>query len=205
MTIRSQAWLRTWVVGLPTLLGGWMMITVSHTPTYAARNAAAAEVASQCSTSSAVSVSRAEPNAAEREVGRMLEQDQGQRRPRIVFNPVLARVARQRAEDMAARNYFDHTDPDGLGANTHVTRAGYQLPDFYNRSPAGNNIESIGAGYRSPTEAWQGWMSSTGHRTHLLGLQDFYRDQSEYGIGYAHAPGTEYVHYWVVLIAKPAC
>jgi hypothetical protein len=141
----------------------------------------------------------------EAEIGRMLENYPGQQRDRLVHNAILARTARQRAQDMGARNYFSHTDPDGLGANTLVTRAGFALPDFYDRAPAGNNIESIGAGYHSSAAAWAGWMNSPGHRTHLLGLQPFYRDQTEYGVGYAHVPGSQYGHYWVVLIAKPAC
>ena len=145
------------------------------------------------------------PNPRERELGMLLESDPGQRRRRFVFNPVLARVARQRARDMASRNYLEHTDPDGFGANYHVLRAGYRLPGFYDRSPAGNNIESIGGGYESAADAWNGWMGSTGHRTHLLGLESFYREQSEYGVGYAYSPGTGYGHYWAVLIAKPGC
>jgi hypothetical protein len=144
-------------------------------------------------------------NEQESEIGRMLENAPGQQRNRLVRNPILARVARQRAQDMGERNYFDHTDPDGLGANTLVTRAAYSLPDFYDHSPAGNNIESIGAGYHTSAAAWAGWMNSAGHRTHLLGLQPFYADQTEYGVGYAYVPGSEYGHYWVVLIAKPAC
>jgi hypothetical protein len=144
-------------------------------------------------------------NAQERELGMLLERDPGQQRERIVFSSVLSRVARARARDMAARNYFDHTDPEGFGANHHATQAGYRLPDFYDRAPAGNSIESIGAGYGSAAEAWEGWMRSPPHRAHLLGLEPFYQQQSEYGIGYAHAPDTKYGHYWSVLIAKPQC
>jgi hypothetical protein len=144
-------------------------------------------------------------NEQELEIGRMLENYPGQQRDRLVHNPILARVARQRAQDLGARNYFSHTDPDGLGPNTLVIRAGYVLPDFYDHSPAGNNIESIGAGDQSSAARWAGWMNSPGHRTHLLGLQPFYRDQTEYGVGYAYVPGSRYGHYWVVLIARPAC
>ena len=40
----------------------------------------------------------------ERELGMLLERDSAQRHTRLVFNPVLARVAHERARDMAARN-----------------------------------------------------------------------------------------------------
>ncbi|MFL5540042.1 MAG: CAP domain-containing protein [Longimicrobiaceae bacterium] len=155
--------------------------------------------------SAAVAAARVALSTEERELGILLERDPGQRRPRIVFNPILSRVARQRARDMAARDYLGHTDPDGFGANHHVERAGYRLPAFYDHSPAGNNIESIGGGYEVAAIAWRGWMHSPGHRTHLLGLEPFYREQSEYGVGYAWSRDSKYHHYWAVLIARPGC
>ncbi|HEX8692664.1 MAG TPA: CAP domain-containing protein [Longimicrobium sp.] len=144
-------------------------------------------------------------NPQEQELASILETAPGQARHGMRFNPTLARVARARAADMARRGYFGHTDPDGLGANTHVTRAGFRLPVLYDARPSGNNIESLGGGYASPRAAWGAWMGSTGHRTHLLGLGDFYRAQTDYGVGYVHAPGSRYGHYWVVLIAAGAC
>jgi uncharacterized protein YkwD len=46
-------------------------------------------------------------------------------------------------------------------------------------------------------------MDSTGHRTHLLGLDSFYAEQVEYGVGYTYDPASPYHHYWVVITAKP--
>lgn len=127
-----------------------------------------------------------------------------QRRTTIACNPILAEVARARAKDMAERNYFGHTNPDGNGPNYLVRQAGYPLPAWYGTARDANNIESIAAGYRSPTDAWTGWMASTGHKTHLLGLHSFYAAQTEVGIGYYHLPGSQYGSYWVVLSAPPA-
>jgi hypothetical protein len=189
-----------------TLLAGCIMVVsrpASVSPV-ASAEAADSRTAGPCSAGGG-SAARIAASEQELEIGRMLENYPGQQRDRLVHNATLARIARQRAQDMGARNYFSHTDPDGLGANTLVTRAGYALPDFYDRSPAGNNIESIGGGYHTSAAAWAGWMNSPGHRTHLLGLQPFYRDQTDYGVGYAHVPGSQYGHYWVVLIAKPGC
>src|SRR4051812_17752181 len=67
----------------------------------------------------------------ERQLGDLLTHDHGQTRTKLVWNPILARVARERAWDMARRNYFSHVNPDGLGANTLVERAGYVLPANY--------------------------------------------------------------------------
>ena len=48
-------------------------------------------------------------------------------------------------------------------------------------------------------------MKSAPHRAHLLGLEPFTQQQTEYGVGYAHSPNATYLHYWVVLIARPQC
>lgn len=205
MTRSAEKWLRPIALGMATALCGCMTVVPSAPTTGGPAPEAASAVAAPCSSARAVQTTQGQPTREEREFGRLLEDDPGQQRDRIVYNPILAQVARQRAQDLAARNYFSHTDPDGLGPNTHATRAGYRLPDNYDRSPAGNNIESIGAGYQSAWEAWQGLRNSKDHRTHMLGLQAFYREQSEYGVGYARAPDSEFEHYWVVLIAKPGC
>ncbi len=53
------------------------------------------------------------------------------------WNETLAKVAEARALDMARRNYFDHTDPDGYGPNYHIHHAGYSLnPDWRKRKNA---------------------------------------------------------------------
>ena len=104
---------------------------------------------------------------------------------------------------MAARGYFAHTNPDGLGPNALVRQAGYVLPSYYSTEPAANNIESIAAGPATPEAVLQLLLGSEAHRTHVLGLHDFYAAQVEYGIGYVNAPGSKYGHYWVILTAQP--
>ena len=104
---------------------------------------------------------------------------------------------------MARRRYFGHTNPDGFGPNYLVRQAGYVLPSYYGAEPDANNIESIAGGYPTAEATWQGWMSSSGHRDHLLGLTSFWAEQIEYGVGYAYDPTSPYRHYWVVITAKP--
>lgn len=119
-------------------------------------------------------------------------------------NPVLDSVARARAWDMAARGYFAHVNPDGLGPNALAEAAGYRLAAGYDKSPAGNDIEVSVAGYATAGQAWRRFLGSPGHRRHLLGLDERGRAQTEFGIGYAWRPQSRYGHYWVVLIARPA-
>lgn len=140
----------------------------------------------------------------EAELARVLTTAREQRRPSLTRNAVLDSVARRRAWDMALRGYFSHVNPDGVGANTLVERAGYALPSTYDHALAGNSIESIAAGYSDARTAWRYWMGSTHHRTHLLGLNPHFAEQREFGVGNAWRPNSRYGSYWVVLIARPA-
>jgi uncharacterized protein YkwD len=140
---------------------------------------------------------------AEQQIARYMIQHPDQQRPSLTCHPILARVARERAEDMARRRYFAHTNPDGFGPNYLVRQAGYALPSYYGTEPDANNIESIAGGYPTAEATWQGWMDSSGHRDHLLGLNSFWAEQVEYGVGYACDPTSPYRHYWVVITAKP--
>ena len=141
-------------------------------------------------------------NSQEQTIADFMRDDPNQQRPSLRCDPILAQVARERALDMGNRNYFSHVNPDGHGPNYLVQQAGYILPSFYDQTPSGNNIESIAAGHGSPEAAWNGWMSSSGHRTHILGLIPFWAEQTDYGIGYAYVAGSAYGHYWVVITAR---
>src|ERR1044072_1666335 len=142
------------------------------------------------------------PNDYEEQLAKLLKQTPGQRRASLTYNEILARVARERAQDMARRGYFSHVNPDGIGANYQVTQAGYSLPKSYGKKKSSNNIESIASGNKTPEDVWAAWMGSSAHKKHLLGLTKDYAEQTEYGIGYAYVPESQWKHYWVVIIAK---
>ena len=130
----------------------------------------------------------------------LFKNDPNQRRTTKNYNLLLAQVAQARAEDMSRNGYFSHTDKQGFGPNYHIVKKGYPLASFYNRDVVANNVESIAAGYDSPGTCWAAWLNSPGHRRHVLGEIDFYRDQIDFGIGYA--PGGQHGHYWVFISAK---
>src|SRR5262245_31854996 len=46
-------------------------------------------------------------------------------RPALKWDAPLAKVAEEKALDMAKRRYFDHVNPDGLGINVLIHEAGY--------------------------------------------------------------------------------
>jgi uncharacterized protein YkwD len=133
----------------------------------------------------------------------LLRNHPDQRRPSLTCDPLLEQVAQEHARDMAERGYFDHINPDGLGPNELVRRAGYRLPSWWGADLQANYIESIGGAYSTADAAFQGWMSSMFHRNHVLAEDSFYADQVFYGIGHYHLPSSPYKHYWVVITAPP--
>ena len=157
----------------------------------------------QISNSNNVVTATCNATPEEAAIAELFLNDALQGRSAAACNPVLTDVARQRAADMAERGYFDHVNPDGTGPNSLVRSAGYRLPAYYDQSAAGNNVESIAAGFSMADAAWIGWMNSPHHRSHALAEEPFFVDQTDYGIGYYYDPDSYYHHYWVLLTALP--
>jgi uncharacterized protein YkwD len=128
-----------------------------------------------------------------------------QPRNALIWIDVVAVVAQAKAEDMARRHYFDHIDPDGNGINIKLYEAGYIMPTAWVNDPKSNYFESLGCGYSNVRELINGLIidkntPSLGHRKHLLGINDFWANCYDAGIGYAtDKNGTPY---WCVIIAK---
>lgn len=72
----------------------------------------------------------------------------------------LGQAAQGHAEDMANRDYFAHTSPDGL--STIASRI--QAADYLFSTAA----ENIAAGYNSAEDVVAAWLDSPGHRVNLL-------------------------------------
>ncbi len=123
-------------------------------------------------------------------------------RPQLTWNESLAIAAQSKAEDMAARDYFDHVTPEGRGINIMIHEAGYRLVDAFLDDRASNSFESILAGNDEGEAAIMSLITSRGHRRHLLGLSEFWANALDIGIGFAANPGSRYRYYWVVVIAK---
>jgi hypothetical protein len=126
----------------------------------------------------------------------------GQRRSVLTCNKILYDFAKRKGQDMALRSYFSHTDPDGYGPNYWVRLLGYPLPSFYSSALDGNNIESLAGGYATPEIAFAGWLSSAGHRTHVLGEISFYQEQGEFGLAYIRDDNSVFKNYWVFISAR---
>lgn len=127
----------------------------------------------------------------------------------LKWNERLAKAAQYKAEDMIARGYFGHVDPDGFGMNYWVVKFGYPLPESLQMYDAQNTYESIAAGYASGKSTiiqllYDGGEDNknAGHRRHLLGIPSYYSNLIDIGIGHAYDPAAYYRHYWCILAAK---
>ncbi|MEV6250389.1 CAP domain-containing protein [Streptomyces sp. NPDC051742] len=95
----------------------------------------------------------------------------------LAANATLAGAAQGHSDDMAARDFFDHTNPDGEGPGERVTEAGY---------PWSTYGENIAKGQSTPEQVMEAWMNSPGHRANILNC-----DFKEIGIG-VHTEGGPY-------------
>ncbi|MFI9615130.1 CAP domain-containing protein [Streptomyces sp. NPDC052023] len=103
--------------------------------------------------------------------------------PPLAPDPALTRAAQAHSDDMAARDFYSHTAPDGSRPWDRAAAAGCT------RRSIGENIA---CGQRSPAEVVTGWMNSPGHRANIL-KPDF----THIGIGFAG--GGRAGTYWTQL------
>lgn len=107
----------------------------------------------------------------------------------LALNPYLTAAARAHSADMAARNFFDHTNPDGDSPTDRARDAGY----------GGTAGENIAAGHATVDLAHRAWMESVGHRKNILSLHSSFDNTfhyDEFGPGMAFNAGGAYNHYY---------
>ncbi|MEU0338288.1 sigma-70 family RNA polymerase sigma factor [Streptomyces bobili] len=71
----------------------------------------------------------------------------------------LRNAALDHSEDMDARDFFDHTNPDGADPGQRITAAGYRWSTYG---------ENIAKGQQSAESVMTSWMNSPGHRANIL-------------------------------------
>lgn len=107
--------------------------------------------------------------------------------PAVTSDDRLVAAARGHSADMAARNYFSHTTPEGVEFATRITNAGYRW------SGAGENIAK---GQRTPESVMTAWMNSSGHKANILNC-----GFKQLGVGVAADAGGTLV--WTQDFASP--
>jgi uncharacterized protein YkwD len=148
---------------------------------------------------------RKEPAKFSKEISINLENVKA--RPALKWNDILAKVAEEKALDMANRDYFGHVTPEGLGINIQIHEAGYSLPKDWVKEKDQNFFESISAGTNTAEEAIRNLiidrdLPAASHRKQLLGITDFYSECTDIGIGFARNPKSKYRTYMSIVIAR---
>ncbi len=78
--------------------------------------------------------------------------------PELRVDDRLVLAAQRHSDDMAERNYFSHTSPEGDGPGERASAAGY--PRW--------SGENIARGQRTAEAVVNAWMNSDGHRANIL-------------------------------------
>lgn len=107
--------------------------------------------------------------------------------PPLAADPDLTVAAQRHSEDMVARDFYSHTDPEGGRPWDRAAAAGCRHRGIG---------ENIACGQRTPAEVVRGWMNSPGHRANILNPKF-----SHIGIGYA--TGSRAGTYWTQLFGGP--
>ncbi|MDR0916947.1 MAG: S-layer homology domain-containing protein [Oscillospiraceae bacterium] len=105
------------------------------------------------------------------------------------WNSTLSSVARAHSADMGAKNYFDHTNLEGLLPWDRMSAAGYSYWS------AGENIVANPSGIA--IEMLDQWVNSAGHRGAMLS------DFAEIGVGFAYNASSTYKYYATQVFGTP--
>ncbi|AVV47001.1 sigma-70 family RNA polymerase sigma factor [Streptomyces sp. ID05-04B] len=77
----------------------------------------------------------------------------------LTGDALLRKSAQGHSDDMAARDFFDHTNPDGADPGRRITAAGYRWSTYG---------ENIAKGQQTAQSVMTSWMNSPGHRANIL-------------------------------------
>jgi len=139
-------------------------------------------------------------NAQAIALAKLIKMDKEQKRTSIRCNTILSEAAEDKAKKMSEFGLVAHNL--GGSPNSRLEEANYQLPDYYGDDFNSNQVEAIAGGYSNAAEVWDAFKKSTGHRTHLLGDIDFYKEQDEIGVAFIKKWKSPHVEYWVVYLTK---
>ena len=80
--------------------------------------------------------------------------------PELAANAKLAAAARVKADDLFARQYFEHVSPTGAGPADLAREAGYEYIEIGENLALGN--------FSDDADLVRAWMESPGHRANIL-------------------------------------
>jgi uncharacterized protein YkwD len=110
-------------------------------------------------------------------------------RAALCYSARIDAAAQWMASDMAAKDYFSHTDSLGRDGGRRLSDSGYAWSRWG---------ENIAAGQTTWRGAIAAWRNSPGHRANLLSAR--FR---EIGLGQAYGAASSWKYYWVADFGAP--
>lgn len=121
----------------------------------------------------------------------------------LTLSPKLSAAANRHSTDMALHDVFSHTGSDNSTLVMRVQAAGYVYSWL---------AENIAAGYKTPQDVVNGWISSSGHHANMVNC-----NLRETGVGYYYQADDQhtvrddngnisgpYYYYWTQVFGTPA-
>ncbi|MBR1443155.1 MAG: hypothetical protein IJ583_06435 [Firmicutes bacterium] len=106
----------------------------------------------------------------------------------LKWSDELAGFAREHSKDMAERNYFGHTDPQGVTFVDRINEANIRYSYC---------AENVAAGSTTAEGVMEQWLGSSGHRANILS------SETEYiGVGLCYDADSDYGYYWTQCFIK---
>ncbi len=139
-------------------------------------------------------------NVKSQKLAQLIINDPLQQRKNLNCNSLLAKIADEKAKEMALSGRVVHFGVDSKASNRRLIDAGYPLSSIYPRFFE-NNVEAIAGGISEPEAMWISFKKSDSHRLHLLAEHEFYQLQDEIGVGFFSDKKSPHVEYWVVYVA----
>jgi uncharacterized protein YkwD len=105
------------------------------------------------------------------------------------WNDTVFAAAAAHSQDMAQRNYFSHTSPEGKSAGDRLLLAGYRFSAWG---------ENIAAGQPSVAVVMAGWLASDGHCRNIMNAAF-----TEIAVACVATSRPTYPTYWTMVLGKP--
>ncbi len=108
--------------------------------------------------------------------------------PPLRWQPTLQSIAAGHSRDMAQRNYFDHSSPEGRGVAQRASAARYKYRLVG---------ENLAGGDRDIAGAVRGWLDSPAHCENLMNPKFV-----EVGVACVGRRGSQWGTYWTMVLGR---
>ena len=106
----------------------------------------------------------------------------------LAWNDVLFSTAARHSVDMASRNYFSHTSPEGVDMGQRASAEGYAWSSLG---------ENIAAGNSTVSGVMALWLASPGHCSNIMNPAF-----TEVAVACVARPGTVWGTYWTMALGR---